>query len=38
MGMSVLAWKPHACKRVCRSTFAGETMACCEGVECATHL
>ena len=36
--MSTLAWKSHSCKRVCRSTFAGETMACCEGVECAIHL
>ena len=35
---SVLAWRSHACRRVCRLTFAGETMACCEGLEAAIHL
>ncbi|CAE7462138.1 GIP [Symbiodinium sp. CCMP2456] len=35
---SLLTWKSHSCRRVCRSTFAGETMACCEGIECAMHL
>ena len=35
---SLLAWRSHTCRRVCRSTFAGETMACCEGMECAIQL
>ena len=26
-------WKSHACQRVCRSTFAAETMAALEGIE-----
>ena len=30
---SVVAWKSHACPRVCRSTFAAETMAALEGWE-----
>lgn len=29
----VAAWKSHACQRVCRSTFASETMAALEGWE-----
>ena len=36
--LSVLCWKSHACKRVCRSTFAGETMAACEAMEAAIHF
>ena len=35
---SLLAWRSHTCRRVCRSTFAGETMACCEGMECAIQM
>ncbi|CAE7697802.1 RE1 [Symbiodinium microadriaticum] len=30
---SLLEWRSAAGKRVCRSTFAAETMACCEGLE-----
>eukprot|EP00435_Cladocopium_sp_Y103_P026720 s1126_g6.t1 len=30
---AVIAWKSHACPRVCRSTFAAETMASLEGWE-----
>ena len=30
---SILDWKSGACERVCRSTFAAETMACCTATE-----
>ena len=30
---SLLDWKSKASSRVCRSTFAGETMSCCEAME-----
>lgn len=30
---AVVSWKSHACPRVCRSTFAAETMAALEGWE-----
>ena len=30
---SLLEWRSAAGKRVCRSTFGAETMACCEGLE-----
>ncbi|CAE7318597.1 RE2, partial [Symbiodinium sp. CCMP2456] len=36
--MSVIDWKSHACDRVCRSTFAAETMACCTAVEGGDYL
>ncbi|CAJ1331158.1 unnamed protein product [Effrenium voratum] len=29
----ICEWKSHACPRVCRSTFAAETMAALEGIE-----
>ena len=35
---SVIDWKSKASQRVCRSTFAGETMACCEGLENSIFL
>ena len=35
---SVVEWKSKASQRVCRSTFAGETMACNEGLESALFL
>jgi hypothetical protein len=35
---SIIDWKSKGSTRVCRSTFAGETMACCEGVESALFL
>ena len=31
--MAIVGWKSHACPRVCRSTFAAETMAGLEGWE-----
>ena len=31
----ICGWKSHACDRVCRSTFAAETMAAMEGLESA---
>ena len=35
---SLLEWRSQACKRVCRSTFGAETMACIEGIEaCQYH-
>ena len=38
-GVSMIcAWKSHACSRVCRSTFAAETMSALEGVEEAMAL
>ncbi|CAE7724502.1 GIP [Symbiodinium sp. CCMP2592] len=36
--LSVLDWKSGACERVCRSTFAAETMACCMAVEGGDYL
>ena len=33
-----LGLEAHSCRRVCKSTFAGKTMACCKAVECAMHL
>ena len=35
---SPLTWMSKVCKRTCRSTFAGETMACCEASEHALFL
>ena len=35
---SLVDWKSKAAHRVCRSTFAGETMACSEGLEGALFL
>lgn len=35
---SLVDWKSKGSQRVCRSTFAGETMACSEGVEAALFL
>ena len=35
---SLIDWKSKGSQRVCRSTFAGETMACCDGVESALFL
>ena len=35
---SIIDWKSKGSQRVCRSTFAGETMACTEGVESALFL
>ena len=35
---SLIDWKSKGCRRVCRSTFAGETMACCEAMESGTFL
>ena len=35
---SVMDWKSKGCQRVCRSTFAGETMACCEATESTIYL
>ena len=32
-GHGICGWKSHACPRVCRSTFAAETMASLEGIE-----
>ena len=38
-GTSIIcAWKSHACSRVCRSTFAAETMSALEGIEEAMAL
>eukprot|EP00439_Symbiodinium_sp_Y106_P083456 s160_g23.t1 len=36
--LSILDWKSGACDRVCRSTFAAETMACCMAVEGGDYL
>ena len=36
--VSVIDWKSSACARVCRSTFASETMACMSAVESADYL
>ena len=35
---SLVDWKSKGSQRVCRSTFAGETMACCDGLESALFL
>ena len=35
---NLLDWRSHACHRVCRSTFAAETMACAEGLEMAIAI
>ena len=35
---SIVDWKSKGCQRVCRSTFAGETMAACEATESAIFL
>ncbi|CAE7223454.1 unnamed protein product, partial [Symbiodinium pilosum] len=35
---SVLEWRSSSVKRVCRSTFAAETMACTEGVETGQYV
>eukprot|EP00435_Cladocopium_sp_Y103_P023416 s2511_g5.t1 len=35
---SILDWRSHGSTRVCRSTFAGETMACGEALESALFL
>ena len=35
---SVLHWQSKGCQRVCRSTFAGETMACNDAVEAGIYL
>jgi hypothetical protein len=35
---NLLDWKAHACPRVCRSTFAGETMAAAEAMDAAIAL
>lgn len=35
---SLVDWKSKGSQRVCRSTFAGETMACCDGIESALFL
>ena len=34
----VIDWKSRASQRVCRSTFAGETMACSEALEMSIYL
>ena len=36
--LSILDWKSGACERVCRSTFAAETMAGCTAVEGGDYL
>ena len=35
---SIVDWKSKGSQRVCRSTFAGETMACGDGIESALFL
>ena len=30
---NILDWRSHTCDRVCRSTFAAETMSCAEAME-----
>ena len=35
---SLVEWKSKGCQRVCRSTFAGETMACCDALEGSIFL
>jgi hypothetical protein len=36
--LSLLDWKSHACQRVCRSTFAAESMACADALEGAQYM
>ena len=35
---SLIDWRSKSSQRVCRSTFAGETMACCEALEHSLYL
>ncbi|CAE7346231.1 GIP [Symbiodinium natans] len=35
---SILDWKSGACDRVCRSTFAAETMACASAIETGEYI
>ncbi|CAE7751606.1 RE1 [Symbiodinium sp. CCMP2592] len=35
---SILDWRSGACDRVCRSTFAAETMACCTATETGDYI
>ena len=35
---SILDWKSSACERVCRSTFAAETMACATSIETGDYI
>jgi hypothetical protein len=35
---SLVDWRSHTCPRVCRSTFAGETMSCAEAMGAAIAL
>ena len=35
---SILDWRSGACDRVCRSTFAAETMACCGATETGDYI
>ena len=35
---SIVDWKSRSSHRVCRSTFAGETMACSEAIETSIYL
>ncbi len=35
---SLVDWRSKSSQRVCRSTFAGETMACCEALEHSLYL
>ena len=35
---SLIDWRSKSSQRVCRSSFAGETMVCCEAVEHAVYL
>eukprot|EP00439_Symbiodinium_sp_Y106_P067451 s481_g11.t1 len=35
---SILDWRIAACDRVCRSTFAAETMACCTATETGDYI
>ena len=37
-GSSVIDWRSKGSGRVCRSTFAGETLACSDGVESAIYV
>ena len=36
--VSLIDWRSHTCPRVCRSTFAAETMSCAEALEAAKAL
>ncbi|CAE8612681.1 unnamed protein product [Polarella glacialis] len=35
---NLIDWRSHGCPRVCRSTFAAETMACAEALEAAIAM